>query len=319
MSVRRNIVNNIVFTLIISQYLYFLSCIKEDNQKEDYLFMIDDKEYRITSVLFDYNRMKASASQSETIHSHDINLIRQNFIIQFINEELLLSEAKRLELKIEPQLIESEIREMKDGHTDMTFGTYLSSMMLTESTLREKIERRFLIEKLINSLIKDFNVTEEELREYYNSNKSEFNAPAMCRMRQIVVKTRDEAQNILAQLKKGSLFEELAQTYSEAPEGRIGGDLGFLPENSMDEPFVKWCKSLKEGEISPIIESPEGYKIYKKIKRIPAKELSFDEVKERIKINILDDRREKEKNKLLRRLRAEHRIVINEKMLEKLN
>ncbi|MCX7957585.1 MAG: peptidyl-prolyl cis-trans isomerase [Deltaproteobacteria bacterium] len=316
--------DNIKAILFTAVLLYTVvcnsSCVKEEKKdKEDYLFIIDEQEYGISSVLFDYNRMKAASDTIEKSHSLDSRQIRMNFIYQFINEELLYQEAKRKGIKAENSQIEAELLEMKDGHTDMTFGTYLSSMMLTEAILKEKIERRILIEKLINSLVKDIKITDSELKEYYDLHKNEFRQSTMCRMKQIVVKTRDEAQNIVNQLKKGTSFEELAILYSESPEKRNGGDLGFLPEDSIDEYFTGECRRLKEQEISSIIESSEGYRIYKMVKRIPGKELSFEETKEKIRIQILDEQREREKNSLLRRLRAEHKIIINEQMLEKLN
>ncbi|MCX7944813.1 MAG: peptidyl-prolyl cis-trans isomerase [Deltaproteobacteria bacterium] len=281
--------------------------------------MIDEKEYDLTTVLFDFNRMKAASDSLEKSHSQSNKIIKQNFIIQFINEELLYQEAKRRGLRVENEQIEAELREMKDGHTDMTFGTYLSSMMLTETTLRDKIERRLLIEELINSLVKDFYVEDEELKNYYNSNKAEFVRPPMCRMRHIVVKTRDEAQNILTQLKKGASFEELAHLYSESPDRKDGGDLGFLPVDAIDEHFKKECRRLNEGEISSIIESSEGYRIYKLIKYVPSTELPFDSVKEQIRLRLLDEHREREKNRLLRKLRAEHKIIINQHILNKID
>ncbi len=297
-----------------------LYCVKEEKkEKEDYLFMIDDKEYYLSSVLFDYNRMKSASDTAETRHSLDSKIVRQNFIIQFINEELLYQEAKKRGIKADNPEIEAELLEMKEGHTDMTFGTYLSSMMLTEAILKEKIERRIVTEKLINALTKDINITDDELKEYFDSHKDEFRESARCRMKQIVIKTRDEAQNIISQLKKGASFEELAQLYSESPEKKNGGDLGFLPEDSIDEFFTRECRKLKEGEISQIIESSEGYRIYKMVKRTPEKELSFEDIKKKIYIKLLDDYREREKNSLLRKLRTEHRITINEQMLEKLN
>ncbi len=281
--------------------------------------MIDNKEYGISDVLLDYNRMKAASDTIDTSHSREISIVRQNFIIQFINEELLYQEAKRQSITADPSQIEAEIAEMKDGHTEMTFGTYLSSMMLTEAILKEKIERRILIEKLINSLLKDIRISEDDLKAYYDSHREQFRQKAMCRMKQIIVKTKDEAQNILMQIKKGTTFEELAQLYSESPEKKKGGDIGFLPEDSIDEHFYKHCKGLREGEISPIIESFDGYRIYKMYKRLPEKELTFNDVKKKIYIQLLDEKREAEKNNLLRKLRSSHKIVINESMIERLN
>ncbi len=194
------------------------SCVKEENRnRTEFLFSIDDKEYDLAAVLFDYNRLKTASDTIDKSHSQESRIFRQNFIVNFINEELLYQEAKRRGIRVESSQIDAEIQEMKAGHTDMTFGTFLSALMLTEAMLREKIERRFAIEALILSLVKNREIPEEEMKGYFDSHREEFRHDTMCRMGQIVVKTREEAQNILAQIKKGASFEELAQQYSELP------------------------------------------------------------------------------------------------------
>ncbi|MGC9043488.1 MAG: peptidyl-prolyl cis-trans isomerase, partial [Myxococcota bacterium] len=279
----------IIAILIILSIFYSLpACVKEEKRGDkEFLFSIDDKEYDLSSVIFEYNRMKSGSLTIDSSHSLNNSVIRQNFIVRYINEELLYLEAKKRDIRIDPSLLEAELREMKDGHTDMTFGTYLSSMMLTEATLKEKLERRFMVEALINSLVKDIRFTDEELTQYYDTHRDEFVQDAMCRMRQIVVRTREEAQNIQTQLKKGASFEELASTYSESPEKRSGGDMGFLPANSIDEYFESACKRLKTDEVSGIIESQEGYRIYKMINYLPKRQLTFEEVKNQIIVKLL--------------------------------
>lgn len=317
---KRNGLYAVISAMILYSLLPSLSCVKEEKkEKGEFLFSIDDREYDLTSVLFDYRRTMSLAEQSrDSGREKKDRVIRQNFIVQYINEELLYIEAKRRGIKVDDYLVENELREMKWGHTDMTFGTYLSSMMLTESTLKEKIARRLIIEKLINSLVKEGDISDEDVEIYYASHRDEFKRPALCRMRQIVIKSLSEAQNVIAQLKKGASFEELAQNYSESPESVRGGDLGFLPEDSIDENFKRECHNLREGEVSRIIEAPDGYRIYMLVKYLPPSELPLEIAKREIRVRLLEERKEQEKNNLLRRLRLEHKIVINENLLDKL-
>ncbi len=306
----------VVLLLVFS----FTFCTREEkSQRREFIFSIDDKEYGFEELLFDYNRFKISADISTSSNSDQQKELKRYFLIRYVNEELLYLEAQKMGIRPDMSLVDKEIEEMKDGHTELTFNTYLSSLMLTEKSLREKIIRRFAIEELINSLIRSKKFSEEELRAYYNSHRDEFKTLPMCRMRQIIVKTRDEAQNILLKLKKGSLFEDLARQYSVSPEAINGGDLGFLPDNSIDEHFLKWCRRLKESETSDIVESQEGYRIYRLIKYQPEKEQQFEDVKNKIELKLLDDFREEEYNRLLRGLRSDHKIIINEEMLDKIN
>jgi len=309
----------ILFTILFVPSLAILSCTKEENQnKEDFLFSIDDTKYDLTTVLFEYNRLKAASEGFDSQDSQKRRIVRQNFLMRYIQEELLYQEAKRRGLKVDESIIDREIEEMKEGHTELTFNTYLSSMMLTENTLREHIRRRFMIEELLNSLVAGREFSGEEMREYYDTHREEFKKPPLCRMQQIVVRTREEMQNIISLMKKGSKFEELASEYSVSPEGKYGGDMGFLPIDSVDEHFSNACKRLKKGAISDVIESQEGYRLYRLVDFKPEKALTFEEAKKDIIIRLTEVLREREQKNLLRRLMSEHRISINDQVAERL-
>lgn len=309
-----------LFTIVVVLSMpYLLYCARvERDQSKRVLFSIDDREYGIDEPLLDYNRLKATMMVSDS-NRDEQRKIKEEFLMRYIDEELLFLEAQRRGIRPDPEMVNREFDEMKDGHTEMTFNSYLSSLMLTENLLKDKIARRFVIEELINSLVKGREFEEKELLAYYNSHREEFKVPSLCRMRQIVVKFKDEAQNIFNQLKRGAPFEDLARRYSISPEAKNGGDLGFLPEDSIDEYFIQECRRLKESEISEIKESQEGYRIYKMIKYLPAREQRFEEVKKRIELILLDQEREEKYNNLLRNLRAEHKIIINNELLHKID
>lgn len=75
----------------------------------------------------------------------------------------------------------------------------------------------------------------------------------------ILVKTEDEAKQILGQLKKGSSFAKLAQERSECPSKKNGGDLGWFGRGKMVPEFEKAAFSLKRGETSDIVKTKFGY------------------------------------------------------------
>jgi peptidyl-prolyl cis-trans isomerase SurA len=130
---------------------------------------------------------------------------------------------------------------------------------------------------------------------FYNSNRGSFNLPEpQVHLAQIVVtprvdtnvhnlkndkaKTDEEArrkvQAIEARLRQGEDFGMIAQNYSEDPTTTPnGGDLGFLPESSLDKTspeLRKMVLSLTPGQLSPIIHTDEGYRILKMISKEPA-------------------------------------------------
>ncbi len=82
----------------------------------------------------------------------------------------------------------------------------------------------------------------------------------------ILVKTREEAERILQELKNGADFQELAVKYSIDPNAKKNrGDLGYFQKGDLMPEFEEAVLKLKPGEISGVVKTPLGYHIIKRI------------------------------------------------------
>jgi peptidyl-prolyl cis-trans isomerase C len=80
----------------------------------------------------------------------------------------------------------------------------------------------------------------------------------------ILLKTQDEAQGIMNELKAGKKsFAKLAEEKSQCPSGRKGGDLGWFGRGRMVKEFENAAFNLKKGEISPLVRTQFGWHIIK--------------------------------------------------------
>lgn len=76
----------------------------------------------------------------------------------------------------------------------------------------------------------------------------------------ILVKTEEEAKNLLAEISSGKSFAELAEEYSLCPSGANGGDLGYFGRGMMVKPFEDAAFGLeKVGEISEPVQTQFGW------------------------------------------------------------
>jgi peptidyl-prolyl cis-trans isomerase C len=82
----------------------------------------------------------------------------------------------------------------------------------------------------------------------------------------ILVKHKEQAEDILAQIKKGAKFQTLAKKHSNCPSGKKGGDLGEFKKGQMVPAFDKFCFT---GEIltPTIVKTKHGYHIVKVLYR----------------------------------------------------
>ncbi len=79
----------------------------------------------------------------------------------------------------------------------------------------------------------------------------------------ILVKTQEEAQDVLNELKAKKSFGALAQERSSCPSGRRGGDLGWFGRGKMVKEFENAAFALKKGEVSGLVRTQFGWHVIK--------------------------------------------------------
>ena len=103
-------------------------------------------------------------------------------------------------------------------------------------------------------------ITEERLKEFYEAELKNFKPVKEVRAKHILVKSEQEAKDILIQLKAGASFDMLAEKYSQdksAPKG----DLGYFTEDMMIPEFGRVVFALKKNQISEPIKTPFGWHV----------------------------------------------------------
>lgn len=132
----------------------------------------------------------------------------------------------------------------------------------------------------------------QQARDYYDAHPDEFTIPEEVRAGHILLQASDaaskkrrrvEADKLVARLRAGEDFGELARKYSEDGSGPLLGDLGFFKRGMMEPEFEAAAFALKApGELSDVIESPYGLHLIKLTDRKPAKQIPFEDVRERL-------------------------------------
>jgi peptidyl-prolyl cis-trans isomerase C len=118
----------------------------------------------------------------------------------------------------------------------------------------------------------------------YEANKEAYVSPAQIQCQHILVEDKKTAEELLARLKKGESFEELAKKESKDPTSAAkGGDLGWQSAGSLDPAFAAAASALKKNELSKPVQSRYGWHIIKLTDRKDKRQMSFEEVKAIVK------------------------------------
>jgi peptidyl-prolyl cis-trans isomerase SurA len=237
-----------------------------------------------------------------------------DLLTSMITQEILLQRAEKLGLTAVDADVDTEINKMKAPYTKEGFERQLADKHLTIGDLRAQIRQQLTVQKLINKEItSQVNITDADVTTFYNANKASFNlAESQVHLAEILVtpdantpirnlrnsKAHGNAealakiQNLEAQLKQGADFAQLAQNYSEqADSAPNGGDRGFIPESALassSPELRKLILSMQPNQVSPIIPSPDGYRILKMISKESAgqREINDPNVQQSIRENL---------------------------------
>lgn len=139
-------------------------------------------------------------------------------------------------------------------------------------------------------------------RDLYKANAAKFEKPAQTRARHILLansgpESLQKAKDLLAQLRAGASFEELAKANSTDPGSAArGGDLGFFGAGKMVQPFEEALNKLsKPGDLSEPVESQFGYHIIRLEERQEKALQPFADIRQQlmgeVRANILNEAR----------------------------
>ncbi len=147
----------------------------------------------------------------------------------------------------------------------------------------ELARQSILIRELFDQFSKKNPVTDAEAKAEYDKFKAQV-VGTEYRARHILVEKEDEAKALIAQIKAGAKFDELAKKHSKDPgSGANGGDLDFAKADSYVPEFGQAMSKLKKGEMTEVpVKTQFGYHIILLEDTREAQFPAFEEVKPQI-------------------------------------
>jgi peptidyl-prolyl cis-trans isomerase C len=173
----------------------------------------------------------------------------------------------------------------------------------------ELARQSILIGELFEGHLRADPVTDAVAQAEYERIKSQ-QAGTEYRARHILVEQEDEARKLIAQIKSGAKFEDLAKKHSKDPgSGSRGGDLDFAKPESYVPEFGRALAALKKGEMTAVpVKSQFGWHIIRLEDTREAKFPGFEEVKDRIKRSLEQQRMQAYQESLRKAARTDYKF-----------
>ena len=163
-----------------------------------------------------------------------------------VNEAVMEKAAKKYDIKVTDKEIDFEIALLRSAQD----ANDTSIEDLSDDQLRLKIRNQLIFEKVLS---KDLVIENDDVKKYYEDNKSLYNIPTTYRTKLIVVETSEEAKAVKAEIKDGSEFSVLAREKSlDAASASLGGSIGFISagQQNIDSSILEVVTKIKVNEVS---------------------------------------------------------------------
>lgn len=166
-------------------------------------------------------------------------------------------------------------------------------------------------------------ISDAETKKYYDTHHDEYVIPEKVRARRIVIgfgadkaATRKKADEVRKQAAgKPDDFGKVAMESSEGPEKQRQGELGYFPSTGrpgLDQKIVSTAFGLKNGEVSQVFETSEGWNVVKVENRAPRSERSYEQVKKSIERKLMTERRKSMLDNYIAELKNKAKVQVND-------
>lgn len=236
-----------------------------------------------------------------------IESMSNDLLEKLIDDKLILQQAKKSDIKVDPSMIESRIEEIKKRYgSESSFQEALTSQGLVQADLEARINEQILMYRILNKEVTEkVNIRPEEVTNFYENNKNEFLAPEEWEFVSVKLENEDLAKSVAFELKRNEKLTALASRYPLVID-KLSTSKGGSLRADVEEVLFK----LKLGEVSDPINVEGNYFIFILENIHPTKQLSLGEVHDKIHFYLFGKKRQEKLTAWLDELKKQSYIKI---------
>jgi parvulin-like peptidyl-prolyl isomerase len=250
--------------------------------------------------------------------------LKDTIIEQAIDTRLILQIAKQRGVTADEKNVESRIEAVKKRFpSEEVFLEALSAKGVTYKEYSDQVAEQVLVQETLRRVLGvGIDITDNEIREYYDEHPDEFITKPKVNLAQIflqipsgsteeeIEKIRRKAAELHVLIEDGMDFSELAKKYSEGPFRDKGGIIGIAGPGEILPELEEIAFNLKTGETSEVIQTVYGFHLLQALEAFPARKVTFEEAQQVIEERIHETKRSEKYKDWMERLREDSYIDI---------
>ncbi|MBZ5573999.1 MAG: peptidylprolyl isomerase [Acidobacteriia bacterium] len=301
-----------------------------DTVIEEIIARVNNRIITRSEYLRSQEELKKEAQQQDPVNADKLVAEKEKDVLRdLVDQQLLLDKGKDMDISADTELVkrldqmrkQMNLDSMEDlekaaqaqGIAFEDFKQNLRNQIITQQVIGSEVGRRLVISK-------------EEMQNFYEAHKSEFDQPEQVRLGEILVSTekksvagdeaaqlqaaKAKADSLLEQIKGGAKFEDIAKKDSDGPSAAQGGDLGYFKRGTLAKELEDKTFAMKSGEVSDVIRTKQGFIILKVTEHQEAGVPPFSQVEPRIQDAVYMQKLQPALREYLTKLREEAFIDI---------
>ena len=206
------------------------------------------------------------------------DILKKRVLDQLILDRIQLQMAEQAGLRVSDNELNDTMQNIakRNGYTLDQFQQALASEGLTYKEAREQIRQEMLISRIEQRKVDPrVRITDREVQTYLTSQAGKQHTGEQYLIGHILIsvndfnntdqvaKAKQKAEDLLAQLKKGADFKQMAVANSDGSNALNGGVLGWRTQEQLPSLIAGVVPNMKVGDVSALLQSPSGFHIIK--------------------------------------------------------
>lgn len=250
--------------------------------------------------------------------------VTPDVILDAVDELLMVQRGKELGYSMTTERFNSIVENIKKENkieSDEQLQAALKQENMTMADLRRQLERTMMVQQVQqNEVMSKLQVTDTEMKAYYDAHKDEFATVPSVTLREITINVpttaqginvaqddaaKAKAEEVRAKIVAGEAFARLASDYSDSGSKANGGLVGPLQKTDLSEELQKAIAGLTTGGVTPVLRTTRGYQIIKIENLQETTTKSFEDARAEVADKIANGKRQGEYLKFIDKLRTE--------------
>jgi peptidyl-prolyl cis-trans isomerase SurA len=263
--------------------LAFVPAFAADTVIEEIVARVNNQIVTRSEYLRSQEDLRKEAQQQDPVNYDKLIAERDKDVLRdLIDQNLLLEKGKDLGITADTDVIkklDDMRKEMKlDSMEDLEKAAQAQGVSFEE--FKQNMRNQIITQQVIGREVgQKLNIADGEIQKFYDEHKAQMEQPEQVRLSEILVSTekkdpaKDEAaqlqaaqakaEDLLAQIRQGASFEEIAKKDSDGPSAAQGGELGLFKRGTLAKELEEKTFALKPGEVSDVIRTKQGFIILK--------------------------------------------------------